>query len=122
MTNEELDAACGIFAELPTLAGHAFEQPEKNDKAGWCGVYYEGRSAHKYPSFSTDWAAAGRLRDALRAKGCFTRSSDNSTEFLVEISHPQHPRIIWATADTGPRALCLAVAALAEASGKEAGR
>lgn len=82
-----------------------------------------------YPECSTDWAAAGPLISALMAMRIRIRPDFNpyivegasfgvalvwTNKYCTQLGHAQE------YADSFPRALCLAVAALAEASGKEA--
>lgn len=110
MTNEELNKLCCEFAALPTLAGHAFEHPEQNPTAGWCGICYKGRSVHEYPPVSTDWGAAGPLLDALIALR-YTVIFHEGT-YDCKISKGLH---FWTScADSATMALCLAVAELAK--------
>lgn len=127
MTNEELDAACCEFAGLEpeTRFIHESRCGARTDRCD-CP---DRPPVKAYPDFSTDWGAAGRLMEALAAKGIMAAPSP------VRYFTGPTMGVRWVAAafdgkigtkemeaDSGPRALCLAVAALAEASGKEAGR
>lgn len=112
-TNAKLDRDCCEFAGLGPE--HKFAQFADCPEIGWCAVCYRAANAdvHQYPPVSTDWGAAGRLMDALQAKGqLFELWPDHHKWHVHMRAHRQEIH----SADSGPRALCLAVAALAEQS------
>lgn len=142
MTNKELDAACCEFAGLEPeywTAGIKWQSicivdPEwfRKDYEANPGKYWTKDPIPKWPSVSTDWGAAGRLMDALILKGVLYEADGDGAdgyEFKHSISLWYSKNLgvearerVDATANTFPMALCLAVAAIAAASDKEAGR
>lgn len=120
MTNEKLNQICCEFAGLEPQPG-CYCKVDKHTGVVICSAprimgfqtpCFKDRLQH--PPVSTDWAPAGLLMDALKRNGVYASIRAYQAEFGAEIRTGH--RTVQGWADTGPRALCLAVAALAEQS------
>lgn len=113
MTNEELDEICCEFAGIERIGGgHKFVPHPNHPDTGWCLKCFrvETDRNHAYPPVSTDWAAAGRLMDALRIKHVWI-SIQSGTGWSVKVG--VSPSMSAEAAELGlPMALALAVAQL----------
>lgn len=109
MTNAELNKICCDFAGIePTNTSTS----ETGEKFLW------------YPPVSSDWEAAGRLMDALRAKGAWLlfdrgwravgRGQTASSCYQATVGIRGRTKGESGISDSGPMALALAVAELAK--------
>lgn len=131
MTNEKLDEICSEFAGLAPeywkagIKGQSMciVEPEwfRKDYEANPGKYWTKNPIPQWSKVSTDWAAAGRLMDALK-KRRIPASIAIDYRWPARAYVGEMPNQVQCEGDSGPMALCLAVAALSEASGKEAGR
>ncbi len=118
MTNEEINEAACRLAGLKSILGHEFAFDPKCPERGWCLRCFKPRAEHLFPPVSTSWEAAGRLMDALSAKGIFHRLEYDFTRRHGE-RYYSTVDFEKAKSDSGPMALALAVVALAESHSPE---
>lgn len=102
--SEELDRICCVFAGLERLPGSYSNNT----------VYARWKNG-EFPAVSTDWAAAGRLMDALGDGGILVLPCRNSEGWSFKVSDSS--RLHHSAHRSGPMALALAVAELAKSSG-----
>lgn len=124
MTPEELNEKCCRFTRIePKRESHC----RCESRSGW-PLNQEQRDAECtakvtieiYPPVSTDWAAAGRLMDALSAKGILWRVShlqEKKCKFALVVD-PTSNKSAEASHESAPMALALAVAELSRAPGQ----